>query len=402
MKKNRVFLLALVALLGFGTFAACGDNQTNSSDSSESNVPGESESVDNGSSGGDVTPEVHYGLPVAATGYYIKDADIIGDDSSRVLLYTTNGESAEEDNVLAIRSATKEADGWLYGDETIAVTGTVDAWDEFIGSGSIVKGSFSYGNESYQWLIAYSATTKANESQNEIGLAVAKEVGGEWTKVSSAPLIAFDETVYGTGSAGCYAPSLVNLNGESKIRIYYTYADAYGHFAQFVDIDASNLDKLYTEEAKKDVNLISGTVQLPTNGNLSGGDAALMFPNADFAHDATTGTVYAVKDYSPSAATTPNYAEKIELGWIAEAEFYTAEVLAGWKSLRIWDFSDTPDMAYERLYSAAIVSDYYGKVNGATALEVVYNVCEIEIVEENWMFTQNLVSVELSLTDSAA
>ena len=143
--------------------------------------------------------------------------------------------------------------------------------------------------------------------------------------------------------------------------------------------------------------MISGTNQLPTNGNLSGGDAALMFPNADIAHDATNGKVYAVKDYSPSAALAPAYAEKIELGVIDEAEFYTADLLNGWASIRLWDMFDTPDALWERLYSATIVTDAYGHVDGATEFEIIYNVCEIAMDNADWMFTQNLLTFTVGL-----
>ena len=337
-------------------------------------------------------PEPHYGLPELEMGYYMKDADVLDDGENRVLLYVTNGEQAEEDNVVATRTATYvEEKGWLYGEESIALVGEAGAWDEFIGSAALVKGEFEYGDVEYSWLMAYCATPNANDTQYEIGLAVATEIGGTWVKVGDRALIEFDEAVYGAGCVGCYAPSLVNLNGESAIRIYYTYADIYGHFAQFIDINASDLDALYTDAAKNDVNLMSGTCHVPTNGNLSGGDAELMFPNGDFAH--CNGKVIAVKDYSPTGALTPSYAQKIELGYIAEAELYTAEIGYGWVSYKLWDFADTPDMAYERLYGACVVTNAYGHVAEEGALEIIYNVCDLEMDNEYWMFSQHLVTL---------
>ena len=393
MRKNRLFIFALTTIFAMGMVTGCGlmDTSENSTPDSTTSAP------DSIPSSSDSTPEaeVHYGLPVAEVGYYIKDADVIDDEATRYLVYTTNGESAEEDNVIATRSATNEEEGWLYGDENLAIVGEVDGWDEFIGSASIVKGVFEYGDMNYNWLMAYCATSQANDTQYEIGLAVATEVTGTWTKVGNAPIITYNENVYGTASVGCYAPSLVNLNKQSVVRIYYTYADAYGHFAQFVDINAADLDALYTDAAKTDVNLISGTNQLPNHGNLSGGDAGPMFPNADFAHNAN-GNVYAVKDVSPSAATTPTYAERIELTAIAEAELYTIEVLKGWNSVRVWDFVDTEEGMYERLYSACVVADAYGYV-GDTA-EIIYNVCQLAVDTEDWMFTQNLASFTIALT----
>jgi len=400
MKKIIVFLL--VSILSIGLFIGCngltdstesGSNPEISASAGDS-TPDDS-TPDNSSVVEPEPPEVHYGLPVAGLGSYIKDADVLDDGENRILLYTTTGTIAEEDNVIATRVATLEAEGWVYGEESIAITGEVDGWDEFIGSASIVKGAFEYGDVEYAWLMAYAATPNANETQYEIGLAVATEIGGTWVKVGERALLEYDEVVYGAGCVGLYAPSLVNLNGESAVRIYYTYADIYGHFTQFVDINAADLDALYTEEALKDVNLISGTNQLPTNGNLSGGDLALMFPNADFAH--CNGKVFAVKDYSPVPALAPSFADRIELGVIAEKELYTIELLDGWASLRLWDSFDV-DMEYERLYSACIVSNAYGFIAEGEAIEVIYNVCDVAMDNADWLFSQNLRSFMYEVT----
>ena len=283
MKRIIVFLL--IAILSMSLFIGC-NNVTDSTESGsdpevstsvndstpEQSTPEQSTPEQSSPEDSSVVepepPEVHYGLPVAGLGSYIKDADVLDDGENRILLYTTTATIAEEDNVIATRVATLEAEGWVYGEESVAIAGEVGGWDEFIGSASIVKGEFEYGDVEYSWLMAYAATTKANETQYEIGLAVATEIGGEWVKVGERALLEYNEAVYGAGCVGLYAPSLVNLNSESAIRVYYTYADIYGHFTQFVDINAADLDALYTEAALRDVNLISGTNKLPTNGNL--------------------------------------------------------------------------------------------------------------------------------------
>lgn len=324
-----------------------------------------------------------YGLPVAATGRYIKDSDLIEDGNNRYLLYSTNETPGETDNVIAIRKGTFEEGenkGWAYGEEKIAITGELGAWDENIGTASLVKGSFTYEENEYSWLMAYCATREAGDRLYNIGLAVATAPDGEWTKISETPFIEFDSDVFGTSYVGCYAPSLVNLDKGSNIRLFYTYADTYGHFAKFVDFDASNLDAV---EA-------SGEVQCPNNGQIAGGDSEAMFPNADFAYDTTAKKFYSVKDYSPAAATVPNYSERIQLLSIAEEEFYTTELGDGWAGLKTWDFADTEEGAWERLYGACIVSDVYGHIDGSKAQEIVYNVCELEMENENWEFTQNL------------
>ena len=415
MKKSKIFFAIVAGIMSATLLAGCncagfgdstggssggstggssqGSTQGSTGGSSQGSTGGSSQGSTGGSQGGEQTPT--YGLPVAAVGHYIKDADVLDDTDARYLVYTTNEESAEEDNVIAVRTgAYDETNGWAYGAENIVVRGEAGEWDEYIGSASVVKGVFEYSDVNYNWLMAYCATTQVNETQYEIGLAVATEIGGTWVKVGEKALIEFDEAVYGSGSVGCYAPSLVSLDKQSKVRIYYTYADAYGHLARYVDINAADVDALYGADAATDVNLISGFAYLPVNGNLQGGDAEMQMPNGDFAHDATSGKVIMVKDVSPSAANTPKYAISIQLAYIAETELYTVEEGTGWVSERVWDSMDTPNFAYERLYSACVVADVYGHVDGATAAEIIYNVCDVEQVNANWMFTQNLLSFE--------
>ena len=235
------------------------------------------------------------------------------------------------------------------------------------------------GGETYNWLIAYCATNDAEDRAFQIGLAVARDPLGTWTKLG-APVITFDKAQYGATSMGCYAPSVVNYNKTSGIRIFYTYADAYGHFAYFWDANLADLGAISGQKA-----------MVPTNGNLSGGDAELMFPNADFAYDAANKKFVAVKDYSPSAGTTPKFADRIELAEIDENELYTIEIGTGWKSLQLWDTIDL-DNGSERAYSACIVSDVYGHMLAGN-VEIVYNICDTADVNPDYLYSQKLMTV---------
>ena len=383
MKKKNLLAIfyALAMSIAIGTMAACAPSDGPGGE----NPGGENPGGEN--PGGETTV---YGLPVAERGHYINNSDLVEDDGTRWLFYTTNETSGEEDNVIAVRKAVFEegADkGWAYGEETIALRGGDGSWDEYIGSASVVKGSFEYGDTEYGWLMAYCGTSQAGETQFSIGLAVAQSPDGAWTKVGTQPIIAFDEA--NTGSAatavGNYAPSLVNYDKESGIRLFYTFADSYGHFAKFVDIDASDLD----------APVLSGEAMVPNNGEIAGGDTVAMFPNADFAYDATGGTFYAVKDYSPTPSQAPAFARRIQLLSIAEEELYTTDLGEGWAGIRTWDNTDTPDGMYERLYGACIVSDAYGHTDGASGAEIIYNVCMLEADTDDYLFTQNLMTFEI-------
>ena len=325
------------------------------------------------------------GLPQPELGYYISNADVIEEsDTVRYIVYTTNESSAENYNQIAVRKGEKTEDGWVYGEENVAVTGMDGAWDNYIGSASMVKGVFALDGTTYNYLIAYCATDDANDVGFQIGLAVAQDPLGDWVKVGTAPVISFDRNQYGQSSVGCYAPSVVNYDKASGIRIFYTYADAYGHFAYMWDANLADLSKISGQQA-----------MLPHGGNLHSGDAVLMFPNADFCYDAENGKFYTVKDYSPAASDErPYYANRIELGRIDESELYTIETGKGWESVQEYDYIDL-ETDYERLYSACIVSDAYGHMLSGD-IEVIYNVCMTESQNADYLYTQVLHTVTYS------
>ena len=327
-----------------------------------------------------VTIEEETGIPAPLEGFYMRDPDLIEDydNNIRYLLYTTNKTKAEDDPVLALRVGTFGEHGWVYDDEVIVLEGETEGWDEFISSGSITKGVFALNGESYNYLIVYAATSSDSNVCNQIGLAVAKEITGPYVKVGTEPVIKFDSEIYGSNMVGCYAPSVINYDKESGIRIFYTYADAYGHFAYFFDADMSDLSN------------IKGVKAMITNeGNIQGGDAVNMFPNADFLYNPEGQQFLAVKDYSPSPAIKPSFANEFEVLYIDESELYTTDKGAGWNSLFYKDYLDLDlEEGYERCYSVCVRSDLYGHFI-LDSFELVFTTCQ---EGNDYLFTQKLVS----------
>ena len=321
----------------------------------------------------------HVGLPKLEVGRYIKNADLIQDGEVRYLTYITNKTQGEEDNVVAVRKATKDADGWIYEDEVVVLQGAAEGWDKYITSASLVKGAFTYQGTEYAWLLVYAATDKSNEACNEIGLAVAANPTDAFVRVGTSAIITYNRAVHNE-FVGCSSPSAVNYDKASGIRIFYTYADAYGAFARFLDVDCSNLDEVTPVDA-------SYTIHMTNKGNLQGGELVLMFPNADFAYDAEEAKFVCIKDVSPAGSTNPKVATAIEAAWIAEEELYTTDVEVGFTSMGAFDGFDL-GTTYERVYNASLVSDAYGHV--LDVMEIVYNVSDLEVDNPDYVYSQYL------------
>ncbi len=376
--KTKYFALFLALLMVLScVMAGCNDQTPGSTNGTQKPNPTGNPTTNGAPKPSDPANTKTYGLPVPALGYYMKDADVLqASENERYIVYTTNSESGEEDNIIAIVKGEKDDQGWAYGEaKTILEPGS--AWDKYLGSASIVKGEFSYQGESYSYLMAYAATAQEDGLAQSIGLAVAKEIDGQYVRVGDAPILSYDKAQYGN-NPGFYAPSLVNKDGKSAVGLFYTRADIYGHFMYFGNADMSNLDNL-----KLTGNMVTN------KGDLSGGDAVTMMPNMDVALG-TDGYLYAVKDISPSAAQKPMTATSIEYAKIKLEELATTDDGEGWISESTFDYLDL-DNGYERAYSPCLVSDLFG--HAIEAAEIIYNVSDTEAVNPDYIFSQKFLSI---------
>lgn len=323
-----------------------------------------------------------YGIPTPKTGFYMKNADLIQEGETRYLTYVTNKTQGEEDNVIAIRKATNYEKGWVYDEEVIALEGTVGGWDEYITSASIVKGTFKYNGTDYSYLMVYAATSQSNEQCNQIGMAVAKSPVETFVKVGTEPIIKYDKEVYNEFN-GCVSPSVINYDKVSGIRIFYTYADAYGHFVRFHDVDCADLDKVTSVDA-------SQTIHVTNKGDLSGGEDVLMIPNGDFAYDTANERFICVKDYSPAGSAEPKVATAIELCYIAEEDLYTTDNQQGFVSIGKYDGFDLKNN-FERVYNASVLSDEYGHIT--SVMEIVYTVSNLKADDGDYIYSQHLLTL---------
>lgn len=387
LKKNVSILLIFMLIF---VFAACNKNSSTTEDlTTSSNLTNIVTTVEDVTTT-EISTEITYGIPQPNLGFYMRDADVIQEeDGLRYVVYTTNMESGVDINQIAIRQGTDNGEGYIYGDEVVILEGDVNGWDSYIGSASITKGSFSFAGFTYSYLMAYSGTESSTDDAFSIGFALANDPLGTWVKVGNEPIVSYDKEVYGEAYAGFYAPSLINMNKDSIVRLFYTWGDAYGHFTYFIDFDLANLDNL----------VMSGYAMVPNNGNLSSGDDATLMPNTDMVYDSVEGIFYMVKDYSPSASQEPKVSTRIEIAWIDESELYVVPNENGWTSLEVYDFSDTPDYLFERLYSGSIVSDAYGHLLSTETLEIVYNVSDLQIENSDYLYSQYLEVFYYQLED---
>lgn len=139
---------------------------------------------------------------------------------------------------IGYREGVKQADGkWVFGKQQIVLAPTNGTWDgRHTCDPAVIKGEFSFNGERYNYLMSYLGCVTEDYQKNETGLAVAKDVGGPWVKVTTqGPLIPwYDDGDYDTEQAkyesykgtnsiywGTGMPAMISVDGKGEVLMFY-------------------------------------------------------------------------------------------------------------------------------------------------------------------------------------
>ena len=181
-----------------------------------------------------------------------------------------------------------------YSEKKLMLSPSQDGWDkEHVCDPSVVSGSFAYNGSDYNYLMAYLGCDRKDVNHNQVGIAVAKELDGEWVKVTEInPIISADFDCSLDSSVnqwGVGQPSVINLDKNGTVAIFYT-GNKTGNTCTACEIfDLSNLNSPKKISEFKVSN--AGT----TNGN----EKPETITNADFAYSSGTGKIYMITDRHP-------------------------------------------------------------------------------------------------------
>ena len=393
MKKINLLFPALLATL---LLASCGGkSDTTSTDTITDSITDTNTDTNTDS---DTDPEplpkekVAHGTGALFTeyeGYSSFDAKVIEEDDARYVVYMSNETQEVDVNSIYVRKGTKVDGKWVYEQKTLALKASESGWDKKITAPSVVKGVFRLGSETYNYLMAYQANdNNSDDNCYSIGLAYAKDMLGEWTKVEKPLLECKDTSIYGYGS-----PELISCNENGVVGITYTWGEATLTCTSFQQFDATDLSKIVVNP---------GYVQIASKG-LIDGQATPIFANAGFAFKYNNPTIYTVRDIYPLSSVEPGHSNKIE---VSKAPFEILETAENsWTSVKTITGSDTIDendessLGWDELYSASFVTNAYGYIaQDATSLEVVYTGADEQgTYETDYRFSSFVCSITVSL-----
>lgn len=353
-KKTLGILLACSLIVSAMTFSACGSSSYK-------------EREDAGSLG--------Y-LFKQYEGFYYEEASVVEEDDRVIVSYTTNRTQNEADSVIAVRTATKTPSGWDFSEEsTIAITPSENGWDKYnIGGSDLVAGKFNYEDTEYKYLMAYHANAIIVRKRLQVGLAVSNDLIN-WKKVGDEAFVAYDYEVYGDTDGVCM-PSLVNLNGEGNVLLFYSYASSRISESRFIEAKFSSLDSPVT----------SGSISVAHEGlPLDGLEWATVI-NADFAYNSETSEIYLVKDGMVFATQNAKKATLIETAKIPLADLYKQD--AKWTNIA--SVMGLEAGGYTRMHSAALVADEYGHIGTEVSVVFTSSVAANDIDDTTYLFKSGL------------
>ena len=225
------------------------------------------------------------------------------DENTMYIYYCTNQNAYNVTDYVGFRQATKGADGkWTWSAESIVLSPTSGTWDSrHVCDPSVVMGNFTYNGEQYSYLMAYLGCDTSDNQENEIGLAVAKSPSGPFVKVGTDAFIGYerDTTVdqsifqWGVGQA-----SLINMNKQGEIMIFYTLGAPSGTHTMVEKWDLSDLN---TPQK------MTETVKLSETGLKTLTGKQDIINNASFVYDAESKRFYASSDCHPNPSDAPDF-----------------------------------------------------------------------------------------------
>ena len=280
--------------------------------------------------------------------------------------YCSNEISGNVTDYVAYRKGTLQADGtWTFTEKELVLSPSASGWDSrHTCDPSVIKGSFTYGGTEYGYLMAYLGCSSSNNTDNEVGIAVANAPEGPWIKVGDEPVAKYiGSGEYVSGYWGYGQPSLVSVDGEGRVLLFYTKGlqsstSVYVEYWDFSDLD--NMQRL-------------GGASVSQNGLANG----YIFNNADFAYDAARGRLYCLAE-APCVSSDPSFITPAQILYYVdfgtEEEYPCATLFGG---TYVWTkYGEVNEAAtgYARNHNGAIVTDAYGRITDSMTVPVVYTV----------------------------
>lgn len=205
---------------------------------------------------------------------------------------------------------------------------------------SMVEGTFFVNGKTYTYALAYLGCNTLDCTYNEVGLAFSHDLIGPWVKYPLNPIVPYaknEPRAWGVGQ-----PSLINLNKQSLLRLFYTRGTNENH-NYYIDFD-------FSERGQGHAN----TPRLVPDGGLEIMGKKETFNNVDFMFDGST--YYAIRDTRYRDGKFPSIITPI----VQILKLNAREFEKGNGTWTILDHIEPEITGFPRNHNAAFVRDKFG------------------------------------------
>ncbi len=280
------------------------------------------------------------------------------DANTRYIYYCTNQKSKVVIDYVGCRKGTRNLDGtWTWGEEVIVLAPTEGTWDaHHTCDPSILAGKFDYKGETYEYLMSYLGCTSWDNQDNKIGLAVSHSPTGPFIKVGTEPLVDFVMEETSAFQWGVGQTSMISLDCEGKILLFYTRGDKRGTRTIVEEWDLRDLENpvcLRSEELERDGVGEDGTRDYTCN--------------ADVLFDLENNRYFFTSDGHPYPREDPNF-----ISAHFRVQYFENELPFGsqkWETLALVGEEET---GFPRNHNTGFLRDRYGYLPSNGFITVYY------------------------------
>jgi hypothetical protein len=249
---------------------------------------------------------------------------------------------------------TKRVNGSIVSSQPVLSASTT-GWDSFhVCDPSVLRSNISYNGTSYSYVMFYLGNDQNCSCHNQIGVAVAQNIAGPWTKYPN-PIVTFpfsDNSLWGVGQ-----PSATSVDGNGRFLLFYSQGDTTGKGFR-KDINIANLGNPS----------IGSAVRVTDSGLYRSDGAQGQFTSFDVAYDPSRDRFYAVLEQYPFSSVYPDYIT-------SNLQVVSIEGSSIWNGGGTWRYEGTITPALTGLarnHNAGLKRTQYGALPSASQLEVVF------------------------------
>ncbi|WMT39457.1 hypothetical protein RE628_18765 [Paenibacillus sp. D2_2] len=237
---------------------------------------------------------------------------------------------------------------------SVLQAGPQGSWDSFhVCDPSVIAGEFHSDGEIYHYAMFYLGNDLDASLHNQIGVAFAKELSGEWVK-HPKPLLTYPNDGYW----GIGQPSATSIDGKGRLLLFFTQGDSVSTGGYRVEMDLLKMEQP----------VIGDKLPLTNDGLINNLGESDFLNNFDIAYNSANDRFIAVRELHPYPSDQPN--------WISSSQqIISIEGSSIWGGGGQWKIEGTVSPAltsFDRNHNAGLLRTAHGTLPDGEVIDLYF------------------------------